>query len=156
MDHTWTAPSTAPVRRPPASAAPRLSTGPIKVNARNPPSGKPRKDTIQRRVTEARLGFVTPLRSVLTSDMGCSCSLVMRVVGSGSAGRVRRSRLRAGGPGARRGGPDEYVEQVGVTAKMSVGEGDELALPGRPGVLGGPHEDCRFVVDERGGYEQGR
>src|SRR6476659_3870874 len=44
------APRMVPVIRPPISAAVRLSTGPTRIVAANPPSGKPRKDTIQRAV----------------------------------------------------------------------------------------------------------
>ena len=52
--------------------------------------------------------------------------------------------------------PHEYVEQVGVTAEVCIGERDQLTVAGRRGVLGRPDEERRLLVDERGGYEQGR
>jgi len=50
----------------------------------------------------------------------------------------------------------EYVEQVGVAAEMGVGEGDQLAVPGRGGVAGGRQQDSAIPRHEGGCDQQAR
>src|SRR5690349_18107477 len=63
------APRMVPVIRPPISAAVRLSTAPTTRMAANPPSGKPRNDTIQRAVVRSvDVRVVAADGAIVTSD----------------------------------------------------------------------------------------
>ena len=49
---------------------------------------------------------------------------------------------------------DEHVEQVGVSAQVRLGQGDQLSVTGRGRVLGGSGEGVEVAGQERGGHQQ--
>ncbi|MGA9747981.1 MAG: hypothetical protein WBQ50_11050 [Nocardioides sp.] len=51
---------------------------------------------------------------------------------------------------------DEHVKQVGVAAQVSVGQGDQLSVPGRSRVLGGSGEELAVAGQQCGSHQKWR
>ena len=49
---------------------------------------------------------------------------------------------------------DEHVEQVRVTAQVSLGQRDQLSVTGRRCVLGRRGEEVEVIGQDRGGHQE--
>ena len=151
----WTAPRTAPVTRPPASAAARSSTGPVRRKATAPPSGKPAKETIQRRtVAPSGPRGYDGGRAGRGAEV-CHDVLLFRVCGwSGVVARDPGREQVVGVLG--QVVPHECVEEVLVAAETGVGERHELTVPDRGRVPARAGEDVGVRGEQRRRHEQRR
>ena len=131
----WTAPRTAPVMSPPATALPALFTGSVTISAASPPRGKPMKDTIQR-ATMRPVGRVGEV-GWGGGDLGHGCAPCC-VRGHECCGRPAiQAASRWSGCSARWSRTRASKRSV-LRAQVCIGENHELPLAGGAGELEWP------------------